>query len=94
MRFFASRRRDRAAFFSSVTYLAAMLAGAAFATYPNLLPASTDAAYSLTIHNARTEDYSLRVDLVWWLAGMTLAVGYFVFLYTAFLGKVRSRQAD
>jgi cytochrome bd ubiquinol oxidase subunit II len=88
MRFFISKSDDRAAFFSSTAYLAAMLAGAAFATYPNLLPATTDAAYSLTIYNARAGDYSLRVGFIWWLTGITLAVGYFVFLYTAFRGKV------
>jgi len=88
MRFYVSKGRDRAAFFSSTIYLAAMLSGAAFATYPTLLPASTDTAYSLTIYNARSGDYSLHVGFIWWLAGMTLAVAYFVFLYSAFRGKV------
>ena len=94
MRVFVSRGADRAAFFSSASYLTAMLAGAAFAIYPNLLPATTNAAYSLTIYNARTGDYSLRVGLIWWLAGITLAVAYFVFLYTAFRGKVTTSRSD
>jgi cytochrome d ubiquinol oxidase subunit II len=93
MPFFTARARDRAAFFASTAYLAAMLAGAAFAIYPNLLPSSTNAAYSLTIYNARTGDYSLRVGLIWWLAGITLAIGYFVFLYTAFRGKVLGKRS-
>ena len=67
---------------------ASMLAGAAFGLYPILLPASTAASYSLTIYNARTGDYSLRVGLIWWIAGMILALAYFMFLYTAFGGKV------
>ena len=89
---FIFRGRDRAAFFSSAVYLTGMLGGAAFAIYPVLLPATTDASYSLTIYNARTGDYSLRVGLIWWGAGILLAVGYFTFLYTVFRGKV-SRQA-
>lgn len=88
MRLFLARGRDHAAFFSSVAYLASMLAGAAFGLYPILLPASTAASYSLTIYNARTGDYSLRVGLIWWIAGMILAVAYFIFIYTAFGGKV------
>jgi cytochrome d ubiquinol oxidase subunit II len=88
MRLFVARGRDRSAFFSSVAYLASMLSGAAFALYPILLPASTDSSYSLTIYNARTGDYSLQVGLVWWIAGIVFAIGYFVFLYTAFSGKV------
>ena len=46
-----------------------MLVGAAFALYPNLLSASTDPAYNLTVHNVKTGDYSLRVGLIWWSLG-------------------------
>jgi cytochrome d ubiquinol oxidase subunit II len=88
MPYFRARGRERAAFISSSAYLAAMLGGAAFATYPNLLPASTDPAYSLTVHNAKTGAYSLGVGLVWWLVGIALAVAYFTFLYRSFRGKV------
>jgi cytochrome d ubiquinol oxidase subunit II len=88
IRLFLARGRDQAAFFSSAAYLASMLAGAAFALYPVLLPATTDLSYSLTIDNARTGDYSLHVGLIWWIAGIVLAIGYFTFLYTAFSGKV------
>ena len=66
-----------------------MLGGVAFATYPNLLPAITNPSYSLTIYNARTGLYSMQVGLIWWGAGMILAIAYFVFLYTSFRGKVR-----
>jgi cytochrome bd ubiquinol oxidase subunit II len=93
MRFFAANHRESAAFFSSTTYLAAMLGGAAFAIYPNLLPATTDAAYSLTIYNAQSGAYSLRVGLLWWIAGMVLAAGYFVFLYSSFRGKVTTSSS-
>jgi cytochrome d ubiquinol oxidase subunit II len=92
MPFFRSKGRDRAAFLCSGLYLAAMLVGAAFATYPNLLPASTDAAYSLTIYNAKAGAYSLGVGLVWWLVGMALAAGYFTFLYRSFRGKVKAGE--
>jgi cytochrome d ubiquinol oxidase subunit II len=88
MRYFLSRGKDYAAFFSSAAYLAAMLGGAAFASYPILLPATTDPSYSLTIYNARTGDYSLQVGLIWWFAGILLAIAYFTFLYTIFRGKV------
>ena len=32
--------------------------------------------------------HTLAVGLVWWAFGMTLAVGYVVFVYTRFRGKV------
>jgi len=88
MFYFRAKGNDRAVFLSSTGYIVAMLGGAAFAMYPYLLPASSDPAYSLTIFNAKTGDYSMRVGLVWWLVGIALAIGYFVFLYRFFRGKV------
>jgi cytochrome d ubiquinol oxidase subunit II len=79
---------DKAAFFSSSAYIVGMIGGAAFALYPILLPATTNPAYSLTINNAKTGAYSLSVGLVWWLIGITVAIGYFIFLYRSFGGKV------
>jgi cytochrome d ubiquinol oxidase subunit II len=81
------KENDRGSFLASMGYIAGMLGGAAFAVYPNLLTASTDPKYSLTIHNAKTGAYALRVGLVWWLLGMVLATGYFTFLYRSFRGK-------
>ncbi len=92
MRRFVSKDNFFAAFLCSTTYIAAMLGGAAFALYPYLLPASTNAAYGLTIYNAKTGAYSLRVGLIWWLLGMILAVAYFTFVYRSFRGKVRLDQ--
>ena len=80
--------RELAAFLASTAYIASMLGGAAFAMYPYLLPASTNPSYSLTIHNAKTGAYSLRVGLVWWLIGIALAIVYFTFIYRSFRGKV------
>jgi cytochrome d ubiquinol oxidase subunit II len=90
MPFFRAKGRDLAAFLSSTAYITAMLTGAAFMLYPFLLLASTDPAYSLTIHNAKTGAYSLTVGLVWWLIGIALAIGYFTFVYRSFRGKVGS----
>jgi cytochrome d ubiquinol oxidase subunit II len=88
MPLFLARQKDWPAFLSSSIYIAGTLAGAAFAMYPTLLPASTDPSYSLTIHNTKTGAYSLTVGLIWWLIGITLAIGYFTFLYRFFRGKV------
>jgi len=94
MPLYRARGNDRAAFLASTAYIAGMLGGAAFALYPDLLPASTDPSYSLTIHNAKTGAYSLRVGLIWWSLGIVLAIGYFTFLYRSFRGKVSLREDD
>ena len=87
---FLHRRRDKdkAAFLSSSAYLVFMLVGAAAALYPNLLVSTTNPALNITVYNAASSSYSLSFGLVWWSFGMALAVGYFVFVYRMFRGKV------
>lgn len=82
------RRLELAAFLSSSIFLATMLAGAAAALYPDLLPASGDPARSITIFNAAAGRHALSAGLVWWSGGILLAIGYFVFVYRMARGKV------
>jgi cytochrome bd ubiquinol oxidase subunit II len=56
--------------------------------YPNLLVSTTDPALNITVYNAASGSYSLSYGLIWWSFGMLLAVGYFVFVYRMFRGKV------
>jgi len=79
---------DLGAFLASCGYIVGMLVGAAFALYPMVLPASTDPAYSLTIENTKTGAYGMAVGLVWWSIGIVFAIGYFVFIFRMFRGKV------
>jgi cytochrome d ubiquinol oxidase subunit II len=89
---FERQAREKAAFLSSCAYIVAMLAGVAAALYPSLLPSSGDPARDITIYNAATGEYALRVGLIWWGLGMGLAFGYFVFVYRMFRGKVRAEE--
>ena len=85
--YFGFKRRDRATFLSSGTYIAGMMASTAFAVYPNVLPA-VEPQNSLTVYNASGSAYGLAVGLVWWSIGMVLAAIYFVLIYRLFRGKV------
>jgi cytochrome bd-type quinol oxidase subunit 2 len=49
--------------------------------------------YSLTVSNSKAADYGLKIGLVWWLPGMVLAIGYTVFTYRSFAGKIHSTEA-
>lgn len=89
---FQRRAADKAAFLSSSAYLVFMLVGAAVAVYPNLLVSTTDPALNITVYNAKTGDYSLSRGLIWWTFGMALAIGYFVFVYRMFRGKVTAES--
>ena len=76
------------AFLSSCLYLFFMLAGACWGLYPTLLPATTGAANDITLSRAISGPHTLAVGLVWWGFGMVLAIGYIVFVYSKFRGKV------
>jgi cytochrome d ubiquinol oxidase subunit II len=84
---FQKRRQEVLAFVSGALYLAFMLVGAVYSLYPVILPA-IDPQYSLTIANSITAPYALQVGLRWWIVGIVIALGYFVFLYRMFRGKV------
>jgi cytochrome d ubiquinol oxidase subunit II len=84
------KSEDKLAFVASAFYIVSILAGAAFALYPVVLPASTDSVHrSLTIYNAAADHYGLSVGLMWWIPGMILALGYSALLFRLFRGKVR-----
>jgi len=84
---------EKGAFLASCAYIVGMLVGAAFALYPNVLPASTGQQYSLTIYNAATGAYGLGIGVVWWTLGIILALGYFICSYRMFRGKVNPGEA-
>jgi cytochrome bd ubiquinol oxidase subunit II len=89
-----SRREDAdgAAFLVSSAYILGMLTSVVFGIYPCVLPASTGANFALTILNAKAPEYGLRVGLIWWAIGISLAASYFVFLYRHSAGRISSES--
>ena len=86
---FVRRRRDAAAFLSSCVFILGLLCSVAAGLYPNVLPATGDAARNLTVTNVSAAPYGLRVGLFWFLPAFALAIGYSTFVYRHFSGKAR-----
>ncbi|MDZ7290497.1 MAG: cytochrome d ubiquinol oxidase subunit II [candidate division KSB1 bacterium] len=84
-----AKKQDTRAFLSSSAFIAGMAASTAFGLFPNVLPASTDPQFSLTVYNTAAREYGLGVGLVWWIIGMTMALGYFTYVFYAFRGKIK-----
>jgi cytochrome bd ubiquinol oxidase subunit II len=84
-------RGTAAAFLASCGFIAAMLVSAAFGLYPYVLVARGDGRLGLTISNAAAAGYGLRAGVWWFVPGMVLVVGYFVFTYGRFAGKAGSQ---
>ena len=81
--------RDRAAFGASGLLIVGAIASAAVALYPNLLPATPEPRYSLTIHNSSASPYGLRVALIWFVIGLALIGLYTLVTHRPFAGRVR-----
>ena len=65
-------RQEGTAFCASCAYIVGMLTSVAFSLYPNVLPASTNPIFGLTIANSKAADYGLKIGLIWWVIGMAL----------------------
>ncbi len=91
---YCRRGQVKEAFLCSCAYLAFMMVGAAAGLYPTLLPSSTDSSRDITIAKALSGNYALSVGLIWWTVGIVIAIGFFVFVYRMFAGKVRVAAGD
>ncbi len=79
---------SKSAFTCTSTILILMIATAAATIFPAILISTTSPELSLTIANSKTPTYGQTVGLIWWIPGMALVIGYFVFLYRRFAGQI------
>lgn len=83
------RNRDFRAFLSSAAAIAALITLFGVGMFPELVAASNDPAYSLTIYNAASSPKTLGIMLVIALIGMPLVLAYTAGIHWVFRGKVR-----
>ncbi|WNJ20668.1 cytochrome d ubiquinol oxidase subunit II [Pontibacter sp. G13] len=84
----ASKRKFRSAFLFSSLSMSLMMMTVAIELYPTLLLSTSDPASSITIYNAASSDHSLGIMLNFVLVGIPLVLGYTIFVYRTFQGKV------
>jgi cytochrome d ubiquinol oxidase subunit II len=77
------------AFLSSVAVIATLVMLFGLALYPNLVTASNDPAYSVTIFSAASSPLTLTIMLIIAVIGMPFVIAYTSIIYWAFRGKVR-----
>jgi cytochrome bd ubiquinol oxidase subunit II len=92
MKLFLHGKQEAFAFVASCAYIFGMLTSVTFTLYPNVLPATTGITNNRTVANAKAADYGLKIGLIWWLIGMSLAVSYTIFSYRSFAGKIHAGQ--
>ena len=72
---------------SSLTILG-MISLMAISLFPRLVPSSINLDYSLTIYNSSSSETTLLTMLIIALVGMPVVIGYTIFIYSRFKGKV------
>jgi cytochrome d ubiquinol oxidase subunit II len=77
------------AFLASSALIFSLIGVSAVSLFPRLVPSSIDLANSLTIYNSSSSPYTLSVMLVIALIGMPIVIGYTIYIYRVFKGKVR-----
>ncbi len=86
--------RAGAAFTASSATIACMILVAAVSAFPVLVPSSIDLANSLTAYNASSSKLTLTVMLIIALIGVPIVLGYTIFVYRQFRGKVLPYSAS
>ncbi|MBX3330891.1 MAG: cytochrome d ubiquinol oxidase subunit II, partial [Nitrospira sp.] len=81
-------RREGAVFLSWSLFILGIVGSVAWGLFPNLLIATEDSIYSLTIYNSAASSYGLHVGLVWFGVGISLVLAYTIWIYVSFRGKV------
>ncbi|MCP4723705.1 MAG: cytochrome d ubiquinol oxidase subunit II [bacterium] len=68
--------------------IALMISLMGVSLFPRLVPSTLDLANSLTIYNASSSQNTLYVMLIITLIGMPMVIGYTIWIYKIFRGKV------
>jgi cytochrome d ubiquinol oxidase subunit II len=88
--FSIKKKHDSSPFWeSSFAFIGLWLAMAAV-HFPNLIKASNDQIYNITIYNSSTGLHTLKLMSVIALIGMPVVIAYTIFVYRIFKGKVKS----
>jgi cytochrome bd ubiquinol oxidase subunit II len=81
-------RKFGTTFTASSLMIASMILLMALSLFPRLVPSSIDLGYSLTIYNSSSTPRTLETMLIIALIGVPIVVGYTIWVYRIFKGKV------
>lgn len=84
---FAGRNAIWRAFLASSLGMLAVMATLGAGLFPNMIPASNNPAYSLTLANASSSDLTLKTMLILALIGVPIVLAYTTWIHLTFRGK-------
>jgi len=82
-------KRETLAFIGSSAFIAGLMIAGAASVFPVMLHSTLSPENSLSAYQMAAAGYGLTVALVWWPVAFIFAVGYFLFIYRHYNGKVK-----
>jgi len=88
------KNRDKLSFFFSSLNFFCLWGIVGSIHFPHLVRANNDPSLSITISNASSTFLTLKVMSIVALVGMPIVIGYTIYLYKVFKGKVGAEEGD
>lgn len=88
MKMMSAGKRVMTAFLASCVTIVMVTFTGIIGLYPNLIPSRLDPAFSLTVFNASSSPYTLRIMTVVALVFVPIVIGYQIWVYRVFRHKV------
>ena len=92
IRVFSAKGKLLSAFAASCVTIVAVVATGVIGLFPNLIPSSIDPAYSLTIFNSSSSQYTLKIMTVVALVFVPIVIAYKIWVYRIFRGPVTTEE--
>ena len=83
------RQHELMAFLGGCAFILGLLGAAAVSVFPVMLHSTFDPAHSVTAHAGAVGGAGLRIAILWWPLAMAFSIGYGVYVFRQFSGKVR-----
>lgn len=88
IRLFSAKGNLAGAFTASCLTIVTVVATGVIGLFPNLIPSSMDPAYSLTIFNSSSSNYTLKIMTAVALVFVPIVIAYKIWVYRVFRGPV------
>jgi cytochrome d ubiquinol oxidase subunit II len=86
------RRQPARALVGSSTFLAGLMIAGAAGVFPQILRSTIAPQYTLSAYRTAADGRGLSLALIWWPIALVFAIGYFLFTYRYYSGKVQPSQ--
>jgi cytochrome bd ubiquinol oxidase subunit II len=84
--------RELHALIGSSAFIAGLMIAGAAGVFPVMLHSTLAPEYSLSAYQMAAAGHGLAIALVWWPIAFIFSIGYFLFIYRHYAGKVKPTQ--